>query len=237
MNKPFRFKQFVVQQDRCAMKIGTDGVLLGAWTEVDFEPQSILDIGAGTGVISLMLAQKSYAPTIDALEIDENAYEQCVDNFEASPWGDRLYCYHSGLDEFMDEIEDRYDLIVSNPPFYNERVTSGDSSRDLARQNYALPFTELLEGVTKLLSDEGRLSVIVPFKEFEEFIKLAKNNGLYVLRITNVRGHKDAPLKRSLMEFSRTKAETQIDELTIERERHQYTKEYIALTQDYYLKM
>lgn len=219
------------------MKIGTDGVLLGAWTTVEHQPQSILDIGAGTGVISLMLAQRSNAPTIDALEIDENAYEQCVDNFEASSWGDRLYCYHAGWDEFVDEIDEAYELIVSNPPFYSETVSSGDTSRDLARQTFSLPFIDLIDGVSKLLSNEGRFSVILPFKESEEFIDTAKRKDLYAMRICNVKGHRDAPFKRSLIEFSRTMAEVKMEELTIEKERHQYTSEYIALTKDFYLKM
>ena len=106
MSKPFVFKQFKILQDRCAMKIGTDGVLLGAWTSIDHHPATIMDIGAGTGIIALMLAQRSEAETIDAIEINEAAYEQCVNNFEASLWGDRLFCYHAGLDEFVDEIED-----------------------------------------------------------------------------------------------------------------------------------
>lgn len=233
----FCFKKFKIDQERCAMKIGTDGVLLGAWTNVDFEPQSILDIGAGTGVLSLMLAQRCDAPTIDALEIDENAYEQCVENFEASPWGDRLYCYHAGLDEFVDEVDEVYDLIISNPPFYSETVSSGNTSRDLARQNDTLPFTELVESVSKLLSDRGTFSVIIPYKETEEFIALANTSGLYVWRICSVRGHSDAPLKRSLIEFSRTKADAIVETLTIEKERHEYTEAYVALTKDFYLKM
>jgi len=132
------------------MKVGTDGVLLGAWVSLDTNPDSILDIGAGTGLIALMLAQRSTAETIDALEIDEAAFEQCVENFEASPWGDRLFCYHAGLDEFVTEWEDTYDLIVCNPPFYSEDVSSGNVSRDTARQNAALPFEELLNGAAAL---------------------------------------------------------------------------------------
>lgn len=137
MNTPFRFKQFSIQQDKCAMKVGTDGVLLGAWTSLEDNPYAILDIGAGTGLISLMLAQRSQATIIDAIEIDAEAYEQCVANFEQSIWNDRLFCYHAGLDEFVDEIEDQYDLIVSNPPFYSETVTSGNDARDMARMSFS----------------------------------------------------------------------------------------------------
>lgn len=113
----FTFKQFAVKQERSAMKIGTDGVLLGTWTSIDNQPLSILDIGAGTGIISLLLAQRSLSKTIDAIELDENAYEECVDNFEASDWGDRLFCYHSSAQQFAEEVDDKYDLIVSNPPY------------------------------------------------------------------------------------------------------------------------
>ena len=163
----FQFKQFSIQQDRCAMKIGTDGVLLGAWCPVGHHPFSILDVGAGTGVIALMLAQRSSAEQIDAIEIEEEAYEQCVDNFENSPWGDRLFCFHAGLDEFMDEPEDEYDLIVSNPPFYTDDYKSEDAARDLARFVDALPFEDLIEAASLLLSEKGVLAVIIPFKEEE----------------------------------------------------------------------
>ena len=104
MSVSFQFKEFTIHQDKTAMKIGTDGVLLGAWCSVDYLPDSILDVGSGTGVISLMLAQRSEAMTIDAVELDENAYEQTVENFEQSDWGDRLYCYNASFQEFADEI-------------------------------------------------------------------------------------------------------------------------------------
>ncbi len=237
MTKPFKFKQFTIHQDRCAMKIGTDGVLLAAWTSLKKNPETILDIGAGTGLIALMLAQRSGAETIDALEIDEDAYEQCVDNFEASPWGDRLFCYHAGLDEFMDDIEDQYDLIVSNPPFYSEEVSSGNNARDIARQNQSLPFEELIEGVSRLLSPNGVFSTIIPYKEEEQFIDLAEKSGLYPQHITRVKGNPSSEIKRSLLLFTFNKKEVLKDELTIEVERHQYTPEYIALTKEFYLKM
>ncbi len=126
MSKSFQFKEFTVQQDRCAMKIGTDGVLLGAWASLNHFPNSILDIGTGTGVIALQLAQRSSAELVDALEIDDDAYEQAMSNFETSPWGDRLFCYHAGFNEFTEEIDDTYELIVSNPPFYSENYKSNN---------------------------------------------------------------------------------------------------------------
>lgn len=233
----FQFKQFSVNQDKCAMKIGTDGVLLGAWTPLENTPYSIMDIGAGTGIIALMLAQRSTAEQIDAMEIDDDAYEQAVDNFENSPWGDRLFCYHAGLDEFMEEPEDEYDLIVSNPPFYTEDYTSGDEQRDKARFTASLPFEDLIEAAALLLSDNGVFSVIIPFKEEENFVALAKEFDLFPFKITRVKGTPKTDIKRSLLAFSRDERQIATDELIIETARHEYTPEYIALTKDFYLKM
>ena len=162
--KPFQFKQFTVAQDRCAAKIGTDGVLLGAWTSIDHTPESILDIGTGTGVIALMLAQRSFAKTIDALELDDDAYEQATENFENSDWGDRLFCYHAHLYEFATEIEETYDLIVSNPPFYEVTIApEGENelseSRKKARFEDAMPFELLVGAVAKLLSETGTFNI------------------------------------------------------------------------------
>lgn len=234
----FQFKQFSVEQDRCAMKIGTDGVLLGAWTPIENNPFSILDIGTGTGIIALMLAQRSGAQQIDALEIDEEAYEQATDNFENSPWNDRLFCFHAGLDEFVEEPEDEYDLIISNPPFYSENYKSNDNQRDLARFQDAMPFEELIEAADLLLSENGIFSVIIPFKEEEKFLKITKEFELYPLKITRVKGIPNGETKRSLLSFSREiTPDFPEDELIIETERHIYTPEYIALTKDFYLKM
>lgn len=237
MLKPFKFKEFTVQQDRCAMKIGTDAVLLGAWTSIVNEPNSILDIGAGTGVLALMMAQRSFSETIDALEIDDDAYEQCVENFEHSPWGDRLFCYHASLEEFVDEIEDTYDLIISNPPFYNDTYKSDDEKRDLARFTEAMPFRHLIESVSKLLSKEGCFSVVIPFVEEKDFIVLASKKHLFPNRILRVKGSPSSDIKRSLIEFSFKEQEADISELTIENARHDYTEAYINLTKDFYLKM
>ena len=237
MSKPFVFKQFTVHQDRCAMKIGTDGVLLGAWTSLKGMPDSILDIGAGTGVIALMLAQQSGASSIEGIEIDEAAYEQCVDNFENSPWGDRLFCYHAGLDELTEDIEEQYDLIVSNPPFHSEIVSSGNDSRDMARQNRSLPFEELILGVSQLLAENGSFSTIIPYKEEDAFLQLARQSNLYPKRITRVKGNLQSDIKRSLLELQFGETKAALNQLTIEEERHRYTQEYIDLTKDYYLKM
>lgn len=220
------------------MKIGTDGVLLGAWTSIDHDPENILDIGAGTGVIALMLAQRSTAGNIEALEIDEEAFEQAVENFENSDWGDRLFCYHAAFDEFVEEMAgEKYELIVSNPPFYSDDYSSHDARRDQARFAGALPFDELLEGVAQLLAEEGKFSLIIPRVEEAPFLELAAQHSLFASRITRVKGNPEVPEKRSLLElsFSRQQVEPQV--LVIETARHEYTEEYIGLTRDFYLKM
>lgn len=224
------------------MKIGTDGVLLGAWTPLINNPYNVLDIGAGTGILSLMLAQRSNAAPnnvgiIDAIEIDEDAHEQCVENFEASPWGDKLFCFHAGLDEFVDEPEDEYDLIISNPPFYTDDYKTDNTSRDLARFEDSLPFEELIEAAALLLSDNGIFSVIIPFKEEERFVAMCKELDLFPLKITRVKGTPTSEIKRSLLAFCRIEQTPLIDELVIEISRHNYTPEYIELTKEFYLKM
>ncbi len=234
----FSFKKFSIEQDRCAMKVGTDGVLLGAWTPLENNPFSILDIGTGTGIIALMLAQRSHAEQIDALEIDEDTYEQATDNFENSPWNDRLFCFHAALEEFVEEPEDEYDIIVSNPPFFSEDYKSDNSQRNLARFQDAMPFEDLIEAAALLLSENGIFAVIIPFKEEEKFLALAHEYELYPLKITRVKGTPTSEIKRSLLAFSRNEnSEFPIDELIIETARHQYTPEYIELTKDFYLKM
>lgn len=233
----FKFKQFTINQDRCAMKVGTDGVLLGAWSPIPENVFSVLDIGTGTGLLSLMLAQRTTAEQIDALEIDEEAYEQATDNFEESPWNDRLFCFHAGLDEFIDEPEDEYDLIISNPPFYTEDYKTEDSQRDLARFEDALPFEDLIEAADLLLSENGIFSVIIPYKEEARFLALANDFELYPIKITRVKGTPTSEIKRSLLALTRIQQTTLVDEIIIETARHQYTPKYIELTRDFYLKM
>ena len=237
MSSIFKFKEFTVNQDRCAMKIGTDGVLLGAWTSVGHKPFSILDIGTGTGILSLMLAQRSFAEAIEAIEIDDDAFEQAAENFENSPWGDRLFCYHAGFIEFVEEIDDKYDLIISNPPFYSEDYKTDDAKRDLARFTDALPFEHLLFGTAKLLSENGKASFIIPFSEEDHFITLASKFSLFPNRITRVKGTPSTDIKRSLLEFSFSKTDIETSELIIEIGRHDYTEDYINLTKNFYLKM
>jgi len=237
-NNIFNFKDFKVCQSQSSMKIGTDTVLLGAWTKIPEMAQSILDVGAGTGILALQMAQRSFAEIIDAVEIDPGAFEECVDNFENSPWGDRLYCYHSDFHNFAKEIDETYDLIISNPPFFEVSENLSTKERSTARSQTDLNFETLLLGVNQLLHPEGTLSVIVPYTSSEGFIKMAAKVDLYPNQLLNVRGHASSPLKRSLITFKRSKEETSEQcELIIELKRHVYTKNYIDLVKDFYLKM
>ena len=220
------------------MKIGTDGVLLGAWCPINNNPKTILDIGTGTGIIALMLAQRSNADQIDALEIDENAFEQAVENFENSPYADRLFCYHAGLDEFIDDPDEEYDLIIANPPFFAEDFKTNNEARNLARFLDAMPFEMLLDAADLMLSENGIFAVIIPHKEEQNFINLAAKLELYPIKISRVRGTFNSPIIRSMMAFKRFEMPIlAADEIVIEIERHVYTDEYINLTKDFYLKM
>lgn len=240
MSKPFQFKEFTIHQDKTAMKVGTDGVLLGAWCAVDDFPDSILDVGSGTGLIALMLAQRTDAMTIDAVEIDEQAYEQTVENFEQSDWGDRLFCYHSSFQDFAEEMaeeEEEYDLIISNPPFYTDEFETKDAARNKARFTSSLPFQEIIVGAANLLSSAGRFAVIIPFKEEQNFVPLASESKLVLNRVCRVKGTAASEIKRSLLEFSFQETELIAEELVIEISRHNYTEKYKELTRDFYLRM
>ncbi len=234
--KPFRFKEFTIQQDKTAMKVGTDGVLLGAWVELDENTINALDIGTGTGVIALQIAQKSEIETIDALEIEGNAFEQAVGNFENSDWSDRLFCYHASIQEFVDEIDDKYDLIISNPPFYNDTFKKLEQKRATARHTKSLSFEELLSATAKLLTPKGTCAFILPFHEESKFLSIAKKSNLYPKRILRVKGNAKTDYKRVLIQFSFTKTNPKIENLVIELERDVYTKEYKNLLKDFYLK-
>jgi len=220
------------------MKVGTDGVLLGAWCSLESLPKTILDIGTGTGIISLMLAQRSSAITIDGVEVDPSAYMQTVDNFENSDWSDRLYCYNASFQKFADDTnKETYDLIVSNPPFYTEDYITKNSSRNKARFTSSLTFKELIGGISKILSKSGFFSTIIPFKEESTFICLAEQHSLHLNKICRVQGNKNSEIKRSLMTFSFNKVKISETNLIIENSRHKYTKEYEELTNNFYLKM
>lgn len=219
------------------MKVGTDGILLGAWTNIDKDPENILDIGAGTGLIALMLAQRSAAFSIDAIEIEPNAYEQCVENFEASPWADRLFCYHCGLEEFVAEMDEKYDLIVCNPPYFNTEVQGRDAARESARNNQFLPYPQLIKAASELLSESGTLNIIIPIESEEFVLKEAKRQLLFPGRITRVRSLPDKPYFRSLISFQTENGACIEEELTLENRPGTYSDPYIDLTKAFYHKM
>ena len=231
----FRFKQFVIKQEAAAMKVGTDGVLLGAWTPL-YAPSRILDVGAGTGLLSLMLAQRTTNATIEAIEIDEAAYNECCENLQNSPWAERLKAYHTSFQEFL-SVGKLYDLIISNPPFYTANYKAPAAARHIARSAEALPFDILLGGVSRLLASTGYFSVIIPYAEEESFIHFAAQYALYPVQGLRTQGTPDAPLKRSILLFSNTRTITPFvpQTLTIEMTRHNYTLAYKTLTKEFYL--
>jgi len=233
----FQFKAFTIHQEKCAMKVGTDGVLLGAWTAIDSSVESILDIGTGTGLLALQMAQRSDAEIIDALEIEAHAFEQAVENFENSIWSDRLFCYHASVQEYAEEIDEKYDLIISNPPYFSATSQDVKKERAIARHHKNLNFEALLEASFRLLSENGSCAFIIPYKEEKYFLQLAEKTGLYPSRITRVKGNHTNALKRSLLQLSQNKKDLKITELSIELKRHVYTEAYIDLVKDFYLKM
>lgn len=237
----FKFKEFEVAQNHCAQKVGTDGVLLGAWASLDKTPYNILDVGTGTGLIALMMAQRFQGAQIEAVELDEDAFEQAATNFENSPWNDRLFCFHASFQEFFEEVDDTYDLIISNPPFFNsasiQQNQEIDKNREQARFDEALPFEELIYGAYKLLDDDGIFACVIPQDREAHFLKIAAHYKLLPARITHVRGTEDSAVKRSLIELRFRESDIVKDVLTVEVSRHNYTNDYIALVKDFYLKM
>ena len=214
------------------MKVGTDGVLLGAWANI--VGKCVLDIGTGTGVISLMLAQRSNT-RITAIEIEENAFLQAKDNFSNSKWNGRLAIIHSSLQDFNSDY--KLDTIVSNPPFFQNSLKTENTSRNFARHTDSLSFEHLLEFTSNNLSENGKASFIIPYDSEVKFINIAKENNLFASRICRIKGTENSPMKRSLIELNFKEADCKENLLTIEISRHVYTQEYINLTKDFYLKM
>ena len=231
----FSFKQFTIKQLKSAAKVGTDGVLLGAWTPIEKNPKQILDIGAGTGLIGLMLAQRSGDAHVTAIEIDALAFEECQENFNLSPWSDRLSCLHGDIKNL--NLNNKFDLIVSNPPFYTETTFAPNVQRNAARNTISLDFGILIEKSVQHLNSKGILALIVPYKEENLILDLAKDHQLHPSKLTRVKGHSNAEVKRSLMAFSREKESFEVTSLVIEETRHQYTTEYRNLTKDFYIKL
>ncbi|MDA3953805.1 MAG: methyltransferase [Bacteroidales bacterium] len=233
-NDYFKFKQFTIHQDKCAMKVGTDGVLLGAWANCE-NVKNILDIGTGTGLIALMLAQRSNA-NIDAVEIDEAACKQAKENIKQSLWDSRIKVLNIPFQDYSKSTNEKYDLIVSNPPYFQNSLYATDEKRTDARHNSNLELDDLVFGALKLLSENGKLNIILPYLEGAMFILKAAENGLYCVRQTKVLPKPDKEPKRLLLEFMKEKMPLVEQELIIElNKRHEYSEAYKNLTKDFYL--
>jgi tRNA1Val (adenine37-N6)-methyltransferase len=233
-NPYFEFKRFTVFHERCAMKVGTDGTLAGAWTRLR-DNDVVLDVGAGSGLVSLMLAQRNGSVYITPIEIDEQAAGQATGNMMASPFGNIAECRNISFQEFAGETTCRYDLIVSNPPFFSASLKSPDRQRSMARHDDLLPVEDFIRLSAGLLSPQGRISFIFPFSEKEELLSLSAKNNLHVSRLTDVIPVAGSSPKRVLMELSATACETVSDELIIETERGVYSPEFTALVRNFYL--
>lgn len=239
-NSSFYFKQFVILQDKCAMKVGTDGILLGAWANISDNSQ-ILDIGTGTGLLALMMAQRSPLSNIDAVEIEEEAYGQAKENIEKSPWCDRINIFHAPIQDFANNCSKQYDLIISNPPFFEKASKSSQKSRNLARHSDSLSQTDILQMASLLLKPTGHLAVIYPTDLADNFLNKAKDFHLFCDRKTYVRPTPKTDIKRILLELSSTlssiQGETQETILVVEERKHIYTQDYINLAKDFYLNL
>lgn len=235
-NSHFQFKQFTIQQENAAMKVGTDGVLLGAWADTN-HIHSVLDIGTGTGLIALMMAQRSEA-IITAIEIEGNAYLDACLNIQNSPWSERIKVVHSSFQKYLINNLHQFDCVVCNPPYFTNSIKSGTEAKVIARHNDQLPFEELVEGVSRILNKDGHFSVVLPAMAENEFRFLAANVRLFPSRITRVKPKPSKPTSRVLMEFRFEVSLKVEDELTIETEtHHEYLPEFIELVKDYYLKL
>lgn len=233
-NNYFQFKQFRIEQERSAMKVGVDGVLLGAWTDVS-QTKNILDVGTGTGLIALMLAQRSNAQ-ITAIEIEKNAALEAKENIAASPWKNRLEVVNIPFQEYATKQSQKFDLIVSNPPFFSNASKAASNERTLARHNDTLTFVELISYSASLLHEAGSLSLIIPAEAIEELNKLANNNQLYLKRLTQIKPKPAKNVNRILVQWSKTKQQPEFGELIIYQNDGSFTNEYIELTRDFYLK-
>lgn len=232
--EPFRFRKFAVAHDRCTHKVGTDGVLLGAWVRISVSDRNILDVGTGCGVIALMLAQRSGENTrIDAIEIEEQDARQAADNAQASPWKDRVKVHHTSLQNFLPQKQ--YDLIVSNPPYFTNSFLSDDKNRSRARHAHLLPYDDFLDHTTRLMSHRARLAIILPPAESARMEELATTRGLSVIRTTQFRARKHKPVERILLELAFVGTTVKDDELILYAEGNNWSDAYLKLTQDFYL--
>lgn len=232
----FSFKQFTVFHDQCAMKVGTDGVLLGAWADVS-NVNSVLDIGTGSGLIALMLAQRCDA-TITAIDIESSAIVQANINALNSPWTEQISNVEISLEQYVQNAKQQFDLIVSNPPYFKNALPNPDSKRTLARHAETHFHNELILSAKKILNTNGRLCLILPVDEGNECLRFATEQALFCTKKVLVYPKPDSVAKRLLLEFSAVYSTQVVSELTIESEiRHEYTQDFSNLVKDFYLKL
>lgn len=231
-NSYFKFKQFTVYQDRCAMKVGTDGTLLGAWTDVA-ESHSILDIGTGTGLIALMLAQRSLDVHITAIDIDMDSVVQAKSNVALSSWSNRIHVLCSSLQHFTGGC---FDTIVSNPPYFVNSLKCPNGHRTLARHTASLSYKDLFQSVTRLLSDDGEFSVIIPFDCCDQMNSEAALAGMFLSRSFAVHSVPSKNVRRYLLSYKKHQSE-QIEkaDVCIEDGCHNRSVWYKKMTEDFYL--
>jgi len=218
------------------MKVGVDGVLLGAWTNVS-GAKRILDVGAGTGLIALIMAQKNPVAEIDAVEIDPEAFQEAMLNVQQSSWSDRITLELCGFQEFAERTKRKYDLIVSNPPFFTNGVKAPLQSRSQARHSDSLPLHVLISGAVGLLAENGKIALVLPVESLPELNRLAALNKLFISHLCRMKPNPKKPVFRILVELTNSECILQEEELMIEFEKHHdYTPQYRELTKEFYLK-
>ncbi|MCQ2370055.1 MAG: methyltransferase [Paludibacteraceae bacterium] len=234
-NTYFQFKKFRINQSRCAMKVGTDGVLLGSLCDFD-GCRRIADVGTGTGLVALMVKQRYPDVAITAVEIDTDAYTQAQENFKASPWS--INGVNAGWQEYAEACKLQnisFDGIVCNPPYFVNSLKNPSASRTLARHTDSLPFSELIDGVCKTLTADGRFYVILPIESKADFVRRAEDRGLYLSYIHYIHPVVDGAVKRVVMCFTWHRGTEKENHLYIEQSRHLYTDDFKCLTKDFYL--
>lgn len=235
-NNYFQFKQFRIVQEKSAMKVGVDGVLLGAWADVS-GANRILDIGTGTGLIALMMAQRNADALIDAVEIEPDAFQEAVFNIQQSPWNERIQIELCSFQEFVEKSDLKYDLIVSNPPYFTNGDKAPLGNRATARHSDSLPLGDLISGAIGLLNEKGKIALVLPVDGLPELRHLADSNNLHISRICHVKPNPQKPVFRILVELTKSECIFQEENLLIEFEKHHdYTPEYKELSKDFYLK-
>lgn len=231
----FKFKKFTIRHDLCAMKTGTDAVLLGSWCNV-FPEARVLDIGTGSGIIALMIAQREPNSTITAIDNDSNAVKQAIINIESSQYNKQIDIQEIDFCRFSETAEcEIFDTIVSNPPYYEEDTLSPDQRRNTARHTSSLPFAELIGGASKLLKRTGTFSLIVPCSAARTVTVLAAAEGLYLMRRTDVAGKAGKQPVRSMLEFGKQNVPTKLSTLDIRSSYGDYSDEFKSLTKEFYL--